>query len=147
MGSVGVLEYGEFYINILIRPGKDCHQAIKKLELKDRLKKFDLELAGDKSRIIPFGNNGSKEKFDFLGFTHVNGVSRKGNYKLVHHTSGKKSKAKKQAVKLWLIKGVRKYKVSYLINKKGISLILLNLCLFWLHILISRYKIIDYTIN
>ncbi len=91
-------------------------------ELKDRLKKFDLELAEDKSRIIPFGNNDSKEKFDFLGFTHVNGVNRKGNYKLVHHTSGKKSKAKKQAVKLWLIESVRIYKIPYLIKKLNIKL-------------------------
>ena len=91
-------------------------------ELKDRLKKFDLELAEDKSRIIPFGNNDSKEKFDFLGFTHVNGVNRKGNYKLVHHTSGKKSKAKKQAVKLWLKESVRIYKIPYLIKKLNIKL-------------------------
>ena len=91
-------------------------------ELKDRLKKFDLELAEDKSRIIPFGNNDSKEKFDFLGFTHTNGINRKGNYKLVHHTSGKKSKAKKQAVKLWLIESVRIYKIPYLIKKLNIKL-------------------------
>lgn len=92
------------------------------VELKDRLKKFDLELAEDKSRIIPFGNNDSKEKFDFLGFTHVNGVNRKGNYKLVHHTSGKKSKAKKQAVKVWLVENVRIYKIPYLIKKLNIKL-------------------------
>lgn len=91
-------------------------------ELKDRLKKFDLELAEDKSRIIPFGNNNSKEKFDFLGFTHINGVNRKGNYKLIHHTSGKKSKAKKQAVKLWLKESVRIYKIPYLIKKLNIKL-------------------------
>ena len=91
-------------------------------ELKDRLKKFDLELAEDKSRIIPFGNNDSKEKFDFLGFIHTNGVNRKGNYKLVHHTSGKKSKAKKQAVKQWLTESVRIYKIPYLIKKLNIKL-------------------------
>lgn len=91
-------------------------------ELKDRLKKFDLELAEDKSRIIPFGNNDSKEKFDFLGFTHTNGINRKGNYKLVHHTSGKKSKAKKQAVKQWLTESVRIYKIPYLIKKLNIKL-------------------------
>ena len=91
-------------------------------ELKDRLKKFDLELAEDKSRIIPFGNNDSKDKFDFLGFTHVNGINRKGNYKLLHHTSGKKSKAKKQAVKLWLVESVRIYKIPYLIKKLNIKL-------------------------
>ena len=91
-------------------------------ELKDRLKKFDLELAEDKSRIIPFGNNGSKEKFDFLGFTHVNGINRKGNYKLVHHTSGKKSKVKKQAIKLWIKESVRIYDIPYLIKKLNIKL-------------------------
>ena len=91
-------------------------------ELKDRLKKFDLELAEDKSRIIPFGNNDSKEKFDFLGFTHTYGLNRKGNYKLVHHTSGKKSKAKKQAVKQWLTESVRIYKIPYLIKKLNIKL-------------------------
>lgn len=91
-------------------------------ELKDRLKKFDLELAEDKSRIIPFGNNDSKEKFDFLGFTHVNGVNRKGKYKLEHHTSGKKSRAKKQAVKEWLKESVRIYKIPYLIKKLNIKL-------------------------
>lgn len=91
-------------------------------ELKDRLNKFDLELAEDKSRIIPFGNNDSKEKFDFLGFTHVNGVNRKGNYKLIHYTSGKKSKAKKQAVKVWLVENVRIYKIPYLIKKLNIKL-------------------------
>lgn len=73
-------------------------------ELKDRLQKFDLELAEDKSRIIPFGNNDSKEKFDFLGFTHVNATNRKGNYKLVHHTSGKKSKSKETSSKI-MVKG------------------------------------------
>ena len=92
-------------------------------ELKERLKKFDLELAEDKSRIIPFGkDSGSKEKFDFLGFTHINGINRKGNYKLVHHTSGKKSKAKKQAVKEWLKESVRIYKIPYLIKKLNIKL-------------------------
>jgi len=91
-------------------------------ELKDRLKKFDLELAEDKSRIIPFGNNNSKEKFDFLGFTHANGVNRKGNYKLMHYTSGKKSKAKKQSIKLWLIEIVRTHKIQYIIKKLNIKL-------------------------
>ena len=91
-------------------------------ELKDRLNRFDLELAEDKSRIIPFGNSKSQEKFDFLGFTHINGVNRKGSYKLVHHTSGKKSKAKKQAVKQWLKENAKIYKIPYLIKKLNIKL-------------------------
>lgn len=93
-------------------------------ELKERLEKFDLELAEDKSRIIPFGkNSNSNEKFDFLGFTHTKGISRKGNYKLIHHTSEKKSKAKKQAVKEWLKENVRIYEISCLIKKINIKLL------------------------
>lgn len=91
-------------------------------ELKDRLNKFDLELAENKSRIIRFGNGASKETFDFLGFTHINGVNRNGAYKLIHHTSKKKSKAKKQAVKMWLIENVRIYPIPYLIKKLNIKL-------------------------
>lgn len=91
-------------------------------ELKDRLRRFDLELAEEKSRIIPFGNSDSKEKFDFLGFTHINSTNRKGKYKLAHHTSGKKSKAKKQAVKIWLKENIRKYEIPYLIKQLNIKL-------------------------
>ena len=91
-------------------------------ELRDRLKKFDLELAEDKSKIIPFRNKWSKETFDFLGFTHINGKNRNGNYKLIHHTSKKKSKAKKQAVKMWIKEKVNIYKIPYLIKKLNIKL-------------------------
>ena len=81
------------------------HEARKFLAmLKERLGKFGLELAEDKTKIIAFGRfqRQSKETFDFLGFTHINGVTRKGKYKLVHVTSSKKLKAKMQAAKLWL---------------------------------------------
>lgn len=71
--------------------------------LKKRLAKFNLELEENKSRIIPFGRfKGTKEKFDFLGFTHINGKTRNGKYKLIHHTSEKKLKQKKANVKQWL---------------------------------------------
>ena len=71
--------------------------------LKKRLAKFNLELEENKSRIIPFGRyKGTKETFDFLGFTHINGKTRNNKYKLIHHTSKKKLKQKKQNVKAWL---------------------------------------------
>lgn len=92
--------------------------------LKERINQFDLELAEDKSKIIPFGRNTkSKETFDFLGFTHRNGKSRKGLYKLIHHTSGKKSRAKKENVKQWLRQNVYIYPVPYLIKKLNTKLI------------------------
>lgn len=73
-------------------------------ELKDRLGKFNLELAEDKSKIIPFGKNteNNKETFDFLGFTHKDSKGRKGQYKLLHTTSQKKLKAKRASAKQWI---------------------------------------------
>jgi len=71
--------------------------------LKERLLKFGLEIAEDKTKIIKFGRlSESKETFDFLGFTHINGVNKKGQYKLIHNTSRKKLKAKMQTAKAWL---------------------------------------------
>lgn len=74
--------------------------------LKERFRKFGLELAEDKSKIIRFGRyakeHGSKETFDFLGFTHINAVSKHGKYMIVHQTSNKKLSAKIAAVKEWL---------------------------------------------
>jgi len=47
--------------------------------LKERLKKFGLEIAEDKSRIMPYGKfKGTKESFNFLGFTHYNATSHWG---------------------------------------------------------------------
>ena len=45
--------------------------------LKKRLAKFDLEVAEDKTRILPIGRyKGTKEDFDFLGFTFFNTHTR-----------------------------------------------------------------------
>lgn len=71
--------------------------------LIERLKKFGLEIAEDKSHILPFGRyKGTKESFDFLGFTHLNGKSHWGKYCVVHRTSKKKLTQKRQNAKAWL---------------------------------------------
>lgn len=92
--------------------------------LKERISKFGLELAEDKTKIIPFGRfqRQSKCTFDFLGFTHVNGTTRKGTFKLVHVTSSKKLKAKMQAVKAWMSEHMHE-KPSEIIQKLNIKLI------------------------
>ena len=79
-------------------------------ELELRLGKFNLKLAKDKSRIFRFGRfakqnsaEGKTETFDFLGFTHINGKTLTGKYTVVHRTSKKKLKVKKQTVKDWLV--------------------------------------------
>ena len=62
-----------------------------------------LEVAEDKTRILPIGRfKGTKDEFDFLGFTFFNAKTREGKYRLGIRTSKKKLKAKRQAAKAWL---------------------------------------------
>ena len=69
-------------------------------QLKERMKQARLELAEEKTKIIPFGRfKGTKETFDFLGFTFSNGTTRTGKYTVNKRTSKKKMKQKKAKVK------------------------------------------------
>ena len=71
--------------------------------LPKRLAKFGLEIAEDKTRILPFGkDSGSKESFEFLGFSFYNGMARNSFYIVVVLSSKKKMKAKRLAIKEWL---------------------------------------------
>ena len=57
----------------------------------------------EKTKIIPFGRyKGTKDKFDFLGFTHYNGVTRTGKYMVGHKMSKKKRKMKHKAITKWI---------------------------------------------
>lgn len=60
-------------------------------ELGERLRKFGLELAADKTRVIPFSRYRRGEtSFDFLGFEFRWGTDRKGQARLKRRTSRKK---------------------------------------------------------
>ena len=77
-----------------------------------RLKKFNLEIAEDKSKILPFGRfaernckrkgNGKPGTFDFLGFTHFCSKSKDGRFRVKRKTSAKKVRAKLKDCKEWL---------------------------------------------
>jgi group II intron reverse transcriptase/maturase len=86
----------------------------------DRLSKFGLEVSSEKTKIIRFGRfakeHGSKETFDFLGFTATGVTTRKGKYQPQFLASKKKLKAKKQAVKKWLREN-RHEKINTLIKR------------------------------
>ena len=72
--------------------------------LKTRLAKFGLELAEDKTRILPFGRNSkTRDTFDFLGFTHVNSKTRNRQYTVGHLISSKKKKLFKANLKKWVM--------------------------------------------
>jgi group II intron reverse transcriptase/maturase len=86
---------------VLFQYEKDAERVMERLSL--RLKAFSLELAEEKTRILPIGRyKGTKEDFDFLGFTFFNTKTREGKYRLGVRTSKKKLKAKKQGAKEWL---------------------------------------------
>ena len=87
--------------------------------------KFKLELAEDKTRILPFGRfKGNKESSDFLGFAHHNSRTRTNKYTVQHKISKKKKKAKKQAIKEWLKENMHENLVDVIerLNRKLIGM-------------------------
>jgi group II intron reverse transcriptase/maturase len=81
-------------------------------ELQERLRKFGLEIAENKSKILEFGRyaeknreqrgEGKPETFDFLGFTHYCSKSKQGWFRVKRKTSRKKQKAKIAKMKIWI---------------------------------------------
>lgn len=77
--------------------------------LVERFKEFGLELHSGKTRILEFGRfaatnrrrrgQGKPETFDFLGFTHICGKTRKGKFTVWRHTIGKRMRAKLREIK------------------------------------------------
>ena len=78
-------------------------------ELRDRLAQFALILHPDKTRLIQFGRRAAEEReraglgkpetFDFLGFTHICGQSRRGRFLLFRRTRRDRKWAKVREVK------------------------------------------------
>ncbi len=80
--------------------------------LQNRLGKFNLTVAEEKSKIIEFGRfaitnigrktGGKPETFDFLGFTHYCGLSRRGKYRVKRKTCRAKYRAALIRIKEWI---------------------------------------------
>ena len=99
-GEAYYVRYADDFL-ILFQYENEAQQVMQ--ALKPRLGKFSLEVAEEKTRILPIGRfKGTKEDFDFLGFTFYNTKTRAGKYRLGVRTSSKKLKAKKQTAKAWL---------------------------------------------
>jgi RNA-directed DNA polymerase len=84
------------------------------VELRERMRKFHLELHPEKTRLLEFGpyasdnrerrGEGKPETFNFLGFTHICGKKRSnGRYTVLRHTMRKRLQAKLSEVEaeLW----------------------------------------------
>ncbi len=82
-------------------------------QLRERLRKFGLELHPEKTRLIEFGRyaaerrkkrgEGKPETFNFLGFTHICGTNRQtGNFAVHRKTVGKRMAAKLKDIRATL---------------------------------------------
>ena len=72
-------------------------------ELKERLKKFGLEVSEEKTRIVGFGRfTREVGTVGFLGFTHFCARSRKGRFVVGRRTDGKRLRAALKAMNIWL---------------------------------------------
>jgi group II intron reverse transcriptase/maturase len=71
-------------------------------ELEERLRKFGLELAKDKTRVIPFSRyRQGQTSFEFLGFEFRWGTDRKGRARLQRRTARKKFRNSVKRVAEW----------------------------------------------
>src|SRR5258706_2589000 len=71
-------------------------------ELEERLRKFELELAAEKTRVIPFSRyRRGESSFDFLGFEFHWGTDRKGQARLKRRTSRKKFRSSVKRAAEW----------------------------------------------
>jgi RNA-directed DNA polymerase len=78
-------------------------------ELRERLKAFSLELHPEKTRLIEFGRYAQErrttrgdprpETFNFLGFTHICGTTRTGEFQLQRRSIRSRMRAKLREVK------------------------------------------------
>lgn len=78
-------------------------------DLKQRLQRFGLELHPDKTHLLEFGRFaaanrrqrglGKPNTFDFLGFTHISGQTRKGKFIVYRKTISKRLRERLKAIR------------------------------------------------
>lgn len=100
-GEVYVVRFADDVV-MGFQKGQDA--AAMRDAFAERLAKFGLELAGDKTKLLRFGRFARRESerlgrskpetFDFLGFTHISTVNIHGRFQLTRLTSRKKKRAK-----------------------------------------------------
>jgi RNA-directed DNA polymerase len=91
--------------------------------LPERLAKFGLEVAPDKTKTMRFGRNGGpyNGRFDFLGFEFYWEPDRQGKPRVKRRTATKKGLAGKQQIRQW-IKEHRHLKLPQLLKIVGAKL-------------------------
>jgi len=110
-GYTQIIRYADDFI-IGAQTKQEAYQILK--DIKERLKKFKLEVSIEKTGIKEFGkyaqqnskNRGKRkaDTFDFLGFTHYCSKSRKGNFLMKARTSKSRQTRALKEMNTWLKK-------------------------------------------
>ena len=120
MGEMKYVRYADDFVCAFVDKG-DAERFYRKLP--ERLGKFGLEVAEEKTRIVPFGRFRGREsgRFDFLGFELFWGKSRKGMPLLRRRTSRPRIRRALKEVGDW-IRANRSMKLAELIDKLNAKL-------------------------
>ncbi len=95
-GEANYFRYADDFV-VCFENADEANYFRKRLE--DRLEGFNLSIAEDKTKVLPFGRRAREEakqrgckpeEFTFLGFTHYCGKTRNGYFKVKRRTSRKK---------------------------------------------------------
>lgn len=105
-GEVIIVRYADDFI-VGFQHRDDAERF--RLELTERMRRFELELHPDKTRLIEFGRFAAQrraekgqtkpETFDFLGFTHICGRRKSGEFTLVRHTTQKRMRRRLKEIR------------------------------------------------
>lgn len=107
-GESHLVRYADDFI-FMVQYAEDAQVILS--ALRERFAKYGLELHPEKTKVLTFGRyeeenarrQGRKSNtFDFLGFTHYCGRSRKGNFLLGRRTSGKRFRKRCEEMNQWL---------------------------------------------
>jgi group II intron reverse transcriptase/maturase len=105
-GSVIIVRYADDFV-MGFQSQVDAERFLR--ELRKRMEQFGLQLHPEKTRLIEFGRyaaerrrqrgEGKPETFNFLGFTHCCGTTRKGTFTIKRKSIAKRLRAKLQEIK------------------------------------------------
>jgi len=105
-GSVVITRFADDFV-VGFQHRADAERFLE--ELRERLRKFSLELHPDKTRILEFGRFAASnrqergergpESFNFLGFTHICGKTATGKFLIVRRTMRERVRRKLHEVK------------------------------------------------
>lgn len=99
-GKSKLIRYADDFV-IMFTDKLEAERVLK--VLPKRMGKYGLTLHPEKTRLIELtGEKGDDTTFDFLGFTHYLGKSRKGNMVLMRKTSRKKLRVALIRMNVWI---------------------------------------------